>query len=215
MRLGTRLRAASARRGLDFEPELRNDRDKEILAEIFSRRCYAPRLPITATRVLDLGANIGLFSAYAIGNLGAREIVAVEPDPENLRALRRFVAVNGFPVQIVEAFAGAADGEIEFEAGLAANSRIAGPDSRREATITVPVIDTFALGTFDLAKIDIEGGEWQLLADRRFPELAPTIVMEWHERGRGDLDIDDALKTHGYTVEHVDRWLVWARRPAR
>lgn len=215
MRLGTRLRAKWALRGLDFELQLRNERDKEIMAEIFSRRCYEPRLPMTATRVLDLGANIGLFSAYALMKLGAEEIVAVEPDPDNLRALRRVVTRNGFPVHIVEAFAGTAEGYVEFEAGLAANSRIAGPDSRQDATITVPVIDTFTLGSFDLAKIDIEGGEWQLLADGRFPDLAPNIVMEWHHRGRGELDIDDALQAHGYTVEHVDQWLVWARRPAR
>jgi FkbM family methyltransferase len=215
MRLGTRIRAAAARRGRSLDITLRNDRDREILAEIFSRHCYKPPRPIVARRVLDLGGNIGLFTAYALEKLGAQEIVAVEADPDNLQALREFVSNNGLPVRVVGAYAAAGEGSIEFEAGLAANSRFAQSDSDINATITVPTIDTFSLGSFDLAKIDIEGGEWPLLADERFAQLAPTVVMEWHERGKGDMRIEQALEAHGYSVQQTDRHMVWGFASSR
>lgn len=195
---------------MDCRPPLRHDRDREILAEIFSRYCYRPPFSLSAPKVLDLGANIGLFSAFSIQELGAMEIVAVEADPANLETLRGFVADHDLPVQIVEGFAGTETGRVEFEAGLAANSRIAGPDS--ETTISVKEFDVFALGSFDLAKIDIEGSEWELLADPRFPQLAPVVVMEWHSRGQGDVDIEAALTAHGYEVHHTNPHLVWGRR---
>ena len=195
---------------MDYRLPLRHDRDREILAEIFSRHCYRPPFALSAPRVLDLGANIGLFSAFAIRNLGAKEIVAVEADPDNLRTLSGFVADHDLPVQIIEGFAGTKDGSVEFEAGLAANSRVAGPDS--EKTISVNEFDVFALGSFDLAKIDIEGSEWKLLADPRFPQLAPVVVMEWHRRGQGAVEIGEALGAHGYDVHHTDPHLVWGRR---
>jgi FkbM family methyltransferase len=194
-------------RGLDIA--LRHDRDREILAEIFSRHCYRPPMPVMARRVLDLGANIGLFSAYALETLDTQEILAVEPDPENLTALRQFVGNNDLPVEVLGAYAGTHEGSVSFEAGLAANSRFAYAESDPNATITVPMVDTFSLGSFDLAKIDIESAEWSLLADERFAQLAPVIVMEWHERGRGDMTIDEALEAHGYTVQHTDPHTVW------
>ena len=117
---------------------------------------------------------------------------------------------NDLPVEVLGAYAGTYDGSVKFEAGLAANSRFAYADSDPSATITVPMIDTFSLGSFDLAKIDIESAEWSLLADERFAQLAPVVVMEWHERGRGDMTIDEALEAHGYSVQHTEPGIVWA-----
>jgi hypothetical protein len=34
-------------------------------------------------RVLDLGANIGLFGAWALGRFPVESILALKPDPEN------------------------------------------------------------------------------------------------------------------------------------
>ena len=222
MRAGTRIRATTALKGLPkpgirrlrnypFEVTLRGDRDFEILAEIFSRHCYEPPFDLMADRVLDLGANIGLFAAYALGELGAKEIVAVEPDPDNLRVLRQFVSENRAPVRIIEGCAGTSPGEIGFEGGAAANSRVAERDC--DATTCVPVVDVFSLGSFDLVKMDIEGSEWTLLADERFPSLGPVVVMEWHDRNRGDLTVEQALGGHAYEILPVDGHVVWARRP--
>jgi FkbM family methyltransferase len=210
MRLGTRLRVLAATPGRRLDIALRGDRDREIFAEIFSRRCYAPPRAFRSARVLDLGANIGLFTAFAIERLGAEDVVAVEPDPGNLQALQAFVARNDLPVTVVPAFASTSDGSVRFEAGLAAESRVALEDSAPAATIEVPTVDVFSLGRFDLAKVDIEGAEWELLSDERFPQLAPVVVMEWHERNSQGRLVADALEDHGYAVEVAGPHVVWA-----
>jgi hypothetical protein len=52
--------------------------------------------------------------------------------------------------------------------------------------LSIEVIDIFPLligKKIDLLKMDIEGGEYEILADARFGELNITaIVMEWHAR---------------------------------
>ena len=49
-------------------------------------------------------------------------------------------------------------------------------------TITVPMVDVMdQVAGADLVKIDIEGGEWEILTDARFAASPPrAIVLEYH-----------------------------------
>ena len=55
--------------------------------------------------------------------------------------------------------------------------------------IGIPIVDVFAeIGhrRIDLLKIDIEGAEYDIMADPRFEALpVNAIIMEWHDRGPG------------------------------
>ncbi|HEX8745082.1 MAG TPA: FkbM family methyltransferase [Thermoleophilaceae bacterium] len=65
--------------------------------EIFGGDCYAPRelrLPEAPT-VLDLGANIGMFTLYAGRRWPGARLIAVEPIPEICRALEENCAAVG------------------------------------------------------------------------------------------------------------------------
>ena len=58
-------------------------------------------------------------------------------------------------------------------------------------------------------KIDIEGGEWAILADERLAAAgAMVIVMEWHARNSPSDDPHHAatalLERAGYTVVGID-----------
>jgi FkbM family methyltransferase len=130
-------------------------------------------------RVADLGANIGLFGAHLLRTFPDAAIAFYEPDPANLELLRATAAANGGDRHaIVAACAADADGELRFSAGNFTNSRVE-PDG---SGITVPAVDVFPrLADIDLLKVDIEGGEWALLADRRFIELdVAAISLEYH-----------------------------------
>jgi Methyltransferase FkbM domain len=80
------------------------------------------------------------------------------------------------------------------------------------------VLESFAEA--DLVKIDIEGGEWALMADPRFGS-ADTIVLEYHATGCPQPDLHAAarrlLEGHGYELvplfEGDDFGMVWAFRP--
>jgi FkbM family methyltransferase len=131
-------------------------------------------------RVLDLGANIGLFGVWALDRFPGAEITAFEPDPTNAAVARRCIDANGAGGrwQLIEAAAGDRDGRIGFRAGEFSRSRIEPGEGETE----VDIVDVFPyLERADLAKIDIEGGEWAILTDPRFRQLKlAAIVLEYH-----------------------------------
>jgi FkbM family methyltransferase len=167
-------------------------------------------------RVVDLGANIGLFAAFISTVVPVTHLVAYEPDRTNAAMLRENLA--GCPAlgdwRLVEACAGNAAGEVTFLEGRFQESRVvpdgdgAAPGSR-----VVPVLDAFAdMADADWVKIDIEGSEWDIIGDPRFRDIpARVVVLEYHRWMCPGSDprrmAVDALLGAGYTVwgkaEHV------------
>ena len=83
-------------------------------------------------------------------------------------------------------------------------------DSFSSNTLPVEVIDFFPLlcgKHIDVLKMDIEGGEYEILADDRFAELdIGAIVMEWHSRGGGVEDkrwCERRLVGLGFAIEEI------------
>lgn len=187
--------------------------DVMVLDEIFSQREYDPppaaagalsSLP-SAPRVVDLGANIGLFGAWVLGRFPEATIVAVEADPANAEVHRRAIAANRLEERwrLLQAFAATAPGTVRFAAGRHATSHAAAGE---EDTLEVPAVDVLPeLVGADLAKIDIEGAEWDLLSDPRFSEAPPrVVVLEYHREGCPDDDpsaaAEQALRAAGLQV---------------
>jgi FkbM family methyltransferase len=165
--------------------------DVMVLDEIFSQREYDPPACAVealsqlapAPRVVDLGANIGLFGAWVLGRFPDATIAAVEADPSNADIHRRAIAANELEGRwrLLEAFAATAPGHVRFAAGQHATSHA----GTGEGTVEVPAVDILPeLAEADLVKIDIEGSEWELLADPRFRERPPrVVVLEYHREG--------------------------------
>src|SRR5207248_5016744 len=75
----------------------------------------------------------------------------------------------------------------------------------------------------DLIKIDIEGGEWEILADPRLEELrAVAIVLEYHPlycaNGDPEQVVRDSLRRVSYRtaapIRGYDAGMMWAWKPA-
>jgi FkbM family methyltransferase len=168
--------------------------DLEVLYEIYVERAYDPpkevagaieRAPIRT--VADLGAHVGLFSGWAQASFGPEGIIAVEPDPANLEQLRACAALNEGATAwtVIAAAAATKDGEARLVATEGQSSFVArGGLEGNMARIAVSQVDAFPLiADADLVKIDVEGAEWPLLADRRLGELAARfVVVEHHPR---------------------------------
>lgn len=166
--------------------------DVMVLDEVFSQHEYEFPQAVLAVlgtrgpelRVVDLGANIGLFGAWVLTRFPKASIVALEADPENVAVHEAALAANerAQSWRLIGAAAGTRPGTDRFVSGAFAVSHVA-RDS--EESIEIPVEDVFAhLGEVDLLKIDIEGSEWELLADPRFPEIAArVVVLEYHTEG--------------------------------
>jgi FkbM family methyltransferase len=147
----------------------------------------------------------------------------VEPDPENLELLCRTAALG--EIEVVPACAANHEGSVRFVAGEFAESHVAGAESDEQDTIEVPCVDAFRLAaSADLVKIDIEGSEWEILADPRLASMdAQALVMEWHDKQCPHPDPRMAahavLQDAGFEVlcEHrpvASNGTIWALRPS-
>ena len=156
---------------------MQHGRDMEALFELFTRGEYEPppgelseRLRTEAIRdVLDVGANVGMFSAWARGRWPDASIVAVEPARENVIVLHEWARHDPRTV-LVEAAVAPANGEIAFVEGWGAGSHALAEGEA--ATTVVRTVDWFPLfAAADFVKMDIKGGEWPALTDPRLGDL--------------------------------------------
>jgi FkbM family methyltransferase len=206
-------------------------RDVDLVNEIFGATgAYEPPDTVAPAlrgplRILDLGGNVGMFGAFALGRWNVRGMTSVEPDPENAALLQATIRANHATDcwTMRRVAVSNAPGVITFLSGQFADSRRAEPDERG---IEVQTVDLFGLDhDVDLLKIDIEGGEWPILQDPRLMDLgARIVVLEWHWRFAPQADAHrlalDLLNRAGYAIR-ADRLdtplgstgLVWASRP--
>jgi FkbM family methyltransferase len=186
--------------------------DVLVLDEVFAQREY--ELPAAVAdvlgagptvRVVDLGANIGLFGAWVLQRFPQARIDAVEADRENAAIHRLTIAANGREAswRLVEGFAATGAGTVRFAGGLHGRSHQA--DEREQGSV-VQTLDVMPLlGEADLIKIDVEGAEWAILGDERFIGLpARAIVLEYHQEGCPHADpkaaAEQSLRAAGYEV---------------
>jgi FkbM family methyltransferase len=129
-------------------------------------------LVVPGTTVIDVGANIGLYTlrfARAAGDTG--RVYAFEPEPENLRLLAHNLRTNGCGnVTVVPKAVAARTGtaRLFLSADNLGDHRLVDPgDGRPSMPVpTVALDDWFAghAGPIALVKMDIQGAEIQALA---------------------------------------------------
>jgi FkbM family methyltransferase len=161
--------------------------------------------------VLDVGANIGLFTveaAKAVGITG--KVISIEALPSHAATVREAANLNQFKnVEVAEFAVGQADGEAVLS--LPANSNFGsytlGAVTSSE-TVTVPVrkIDDIVSGRpIDFIKMDIEGSELNALigAEITIRNNKPPILIELNENalqvcGASSREVKTFLFDHGY-----------------
>jgi FkbM family methyltransferase len=164
----------------------RRTRDVDILAEIFTARSYEPPTPVQPLlrgplRILDLGANVGLFGLYALQRWLGSTLESFEPDPENYALLERTAASHA-RWRIHKAAVSNDAEPIRFAIGQYAEGRAAIEEDHAIPVLCADVFTFTSSQRFDLIKMDIEGGEWPILTDARLAQLpVRVLVMEWHE----------------------------------
>lgn len=179
-----------------------NRGDIQAIREIWAGETYRPPVGDPALPVVvDLGANIGFTSVYFAWRHGARTVVAVEPDPDNARILRRNLAQNGVEAVVLEAAVGPTDGEARFSRTVDSNLGKVGETGMKVQMLSMESV-LRALGDrrVDMLKIDIEGGEGPLLLGQDLPwmEQVDAVMIELHGDLIGDEKILDAVRLRGF-----------------
>lgn len=196
--------------------------DSEVVKEVFVHQHYEMPAEVAAAldalphpmRLVDLGGHVGLGGLFFLTRFPTAEVVSFEPDPLNLAVLRRTLEANREQARwrVVEACAATESGLVRFIGGESWSSRIADPDEACEGASSlslVPTRDVFPyLEDADVLKIDIEGGEWAILADSRLEHVpARVIALEYHrfscEAREPREQAASALEGAGYAVRDI------------
>ena len=153
--------------------------DAAVYGEIYVRGAYSPPWPLPGgLRVLDLGAHVGYFARWALEQWDVCSLTSVEPDADNYGLLaRNRAALGDVRWTLALGAAGCSEGSAPFAGGRGCGSGLA--EDGEDVVRTVDALEL--MGGCDLAKLDVEGGEWALLRDARFPSRAPEfVVVEYH-----------------------------------
>ena len=170
---------------------------------------------------VDVGANVGAYSFWILSLIdGTGRVVTVEPNPDLARQLRYNVHVNRVQdrMRVVQAAVGAARGRglLSVETRNSGEGRLVGGGGPSDGTPTVPVrvvtladvVEDAGLDRIDCLKVDVEGGEADVL--RPFLRSAPRplwprrLVVELKRGprdGRRSEDLPAWLAGSGYRLE--------------
>ena len=158
--------------------------DYDIAWQIYWRGDYDAPQPLRHVRkVVDLGANVGYSCIYWCKKYPECRVIALEPHPVHVEIMKDNLARNGLldRVDVVAAAAGS-----NQRNSYLTDARTSSAVTEQTSDFEIRVLDIFresalTVGPIDILKIDIEGGEYELLSDPRFGELdVRALVIEWH-----------------------------------
>lgn len=144
-------------------------------------------------RIVDLGANVGVFACYAARKASSAIVCAVEPFPENFRRLKETVELNGLAHRIIsiEAAAVGLPSVVSMDASpdIPSHSRKITDSGDNHISVRgmglSGILDEIGWNSADLLKVDIEGGEYELIANTE-PDVLKRfdrIGLEYHKGG--------------------------------
>jgi len=152
----------------------------DTILQMFNNGEYKPFLSdMKDATIVDLGANIGLFSLYA--HDAATKIIAVEPTPSHFEKLRELT--SGYSnIELVQAAVHSADEEVTFYC----NDDNSTMNSTANLYGNILTVKGLKLSTIlkdvdhvDFCKVDIEGSEVIAITSDVITELYDKIDA-WH-----------------------------------
>lgn len=185
-----------------------------ILKEIYIDKIYQPFIQyMQGKTVLDLGANIGLFSLFA--SEFTDRIYAFEPTLETYDlATRNFNENEAKNVNLFKMAVAAEDGKEKLYINTNTTMNSLNPvvnDKQQTEEVETVRLDSF-VKEFDIkqigfAKIDVEGTEDKIFVSESFQNIVPILdsfVYEYHTWCQSPPHmINQALSDYGYDVKQI------------
>ncbi|MEC4806240.1 MAG: FkbM family methyltransferase [Jaaginema sp. PMC 1079.18] len=127
--------------------------------------------------IVDIGANIGLFSQMCSMVFPEAQIYAYEPHPEALKWLRQ--NAQNKQITVVEGAVSSQSGELRLDLGE--DSTIAQVSPMGQFAVNKVDIATLAENQeIDFLKMDCEGSEWDILQDESLLQRTQFFCLEYH-----------------------------------
>lgn len=182
---------------------------------------------------VDVGANIGYYTAMAASKVGAGRVIAYEPNPYSFDRLTEWIQMNRIAnVEAVCVALGATGGSLvtHFYEGDNHTASLVpeAPEGASKTVVDVRSLDAEAerlsLQQIDVMKIDVDGYEWQVFSgcERLFREKKiRAILCEFNEHwlnqvGSSAPALERFLSEQGFMKQKTwgppelnDRWFVY------
>lgn len=145
--------------------------------------------------VVDLGANVGAFSMLALANSRACKVIAVEPNTGLNKLFLRQVTFNKFDSRVLlqRYFIGSAS--------TTQKEMLADPNSMDAKFITQKeFIELNNLSKIDFLKCDIEGSEFDFIADTTLLQLTNQLAIEIHDSAGDRNEFISSLIELGFKI---------------
>lgn len=152
---------------------------------------------------VDVGANVGAYSLRALSR--GMTVYSFEPNPENIKILKRNAEINRLPAVVLEYALGASEGTVRMSQN-GATSRII------DQGIEVPVrtLDGLGYPRVDLLKVDVEGYELEVFrgAKDTLARCHPDVMIEMHHwiGAEAEAELFNILLASGYHFEYLDTY---------
>lgn len=174
----------------------------------------------------DVGAHIGLYTCLAVNRLPDENVVAFEPNPDNLAKLRNNLRYNGSP-RVRGIALSNESGTVEFDnpsidreewSGKGSIASDPGDESITvEAHTGTTIVERDKLTPPTVAKIDVEGAEPLVIegmADLLESDRCRLVYCEVHREAKGRRSVESygstpaavkqMLKSLDFTIECLD-----------
>ncbi len=156
--------------------------------------------------VIDVGANIGIFSLRQSRLSKAAEIISLEPDPENFSLLKNNIKINNHYIKALPIAASDKDGHEGFFVNeYKVMSSIYPIGVSKKIDVEMRSIDSLLEGRKCkkmLIKIDVEGAEMLVLRGARETlHEDVTIVVEVHNDFVRTEEVENYLKGFGFKTK--------------
>ncbi len=188
---------------------IRDEADQSVMREIFKLREYKSAEEIiksSADPILDIGAHVGFFSLYCRILNPEVLIYAVEPLKENLIILNKHLKVNKIEgVKVVESAMAYNTEKRKLVVTEDNHNNFLGEEGDRE--VQAYGFRDFCLKNkitrVSLLKIDIEGGEYEILDSLEAGDFAKifTMILEYHDGERNHKELEEKLRENGFGVQ--------------
>lgn len=166
-----------------------------VFSEIYGHLCYAAKGQLQqASHILDLGANGGAFTIFALEEAPNAQVYAVEAQSELVAAAKHNVKQNGYEERaIIECAVVGGFYDEWTQKMLAKTPELQKFDIQKYIS---------SVGVCDFLKCDIEGGEFSLFqGDLSWTRAVKNMVLEFHPT-KGDVDeLEKTLNAQGFRVK--------------
>lgn len=154
--------------------------------------------------IVDVGANIGMFSKLASVLFPEARIESYEPNPSAFAWLERNRAETNIECYCRAVTAKGAP--IRFNVGL--DSTLGRADSAGGIVVDAVAVSELNGGKWiDLLKLDCEGGEWDILRDGALLRRTGHLCMEFHVDAAHSVPLlQDWLKRAGHRVTSITQF---------